>query len=139
MSELGALTLAPLRRRIGTPFQIHNDNIRTDDVVEFVRQLRKQFRRPLIICWDRWQVHRSAAKKIAGSRLQNVDVEWLPAYAPELNPVEARWSNTKHGELANLVPDDVSHLKRTVRSTLRKQHVNRQLKTSFFTTAQLKL
>ena len=42
----------------------------------------------MIICLDRWQVHRSAAKQIANSRLQGIDFEWLPAYAPELNPVE---------------------------------------------------
>jgi hypothetical protein len=29
-------------------------------------------------------------------------VERLPAYAPELNPVEGRWSNLKAVELANL-------------------------------------
>jgi transposase len=29
-------------------------------------------------------------------------VERLPAYAPDLNPVEALWSSLKGGELANL-------------------------------------
>lgn len=139
LSVIGAVTLSPTRRRIGTPFQIHNDNIRTDEVVEFVRQLRKQLQRPLIICWDRWQVHRSAAKRITNSRLKNIEFEWLPPYAPELNPVEPRWSHTKHGDLANFVPDDTSHLKRSVRSSLRKQVQNYQLKLSFFKSAQLKL
>jgi transposase len=139
LSVIGAVTLSPERRRIGTPFQIHEDNIRTDEVVGFIRQLRKQLRRPLIICWDRWQVHRSAAKRVAASRLQRIDFEWLPAYAPELNPVEPRWSHTKHAELANFVPHDTSHLKRNVRSTLKRQDQNHQLKTSFFKTAKLKL
>jgi transposase len=44
--------------------------------------------------------------------MKNVEFEWLPAYAPELNPVEARWSNTKYSDLANFVPDDTPHLKR---------------------------
>lgn len=136
---MGALTLSPTRRRIGTPFQIQADNIRTDDIVDFIRQLRKQLQRPLIICWDRWQVHRSAAKRIAQSRLQNIDFEWLPAYAPELNPVEPRWSHTKYSDLANFVPDDVPHLKRNVRLSLHKQLADHQLKLSFFKSAQLKL
>ena len=34
-------------------------------------------------------------------------VEWLPAYAPDLNPVEAMWSCTKYGDLANYTPDDL--------------------------------
>lgn len=139
LSVIGAVTLSPTLRRIGTPFQIHEDNIRTDEVMDFLRQLRKQLRRPLIICWDRWQVHRSAAKRVAASRLRDIDFEWLPAYAPELNPVEPRWSHTKHAELANFVPDDTSHLKRKVRSTLKRQKRDHQLKTSFFKSARLKL
>ena len=139
LSVLGAITLSPRRRRIGTPFQIHDDNIRTDEVVDFIRQLRRQLQKPLIICWDRWQVHRAAAKRIGASRLKGIDFEWLPAYAPELNPVEPRWSNTKYAELANFVPDDVSHLKRNVRSTLKKQRHDHQLKLSFFKSAQLRL
>src|SRR5690606_29670790 len=118
LSVIGAVSLSPTRCRIGTPFQMHEDNIRTEEVVEFIRQLKKQLQWPMIICLDRWQVHRSAAKRIADSRLKSIEFEWLPAYAPELNPVEARWSNTKHCDLANFVPDDVAHLKRNVRSTL---------------------
>jgi putative transposase len=65
LSVIGAVALSPTRSRISTPFQIHDDNIRTAEVVAFVKQLRRQWLRPLIICWDRWQVHRSAAKRIA--------------------------------------------------------------------------
>jgi transposase len=139
LSVIGAVSLSPTRRHISTPFQIHESNIRTDEVVSFVKQLRRQWRQPLIICWDRWPVHRSAAKRLAASRLTNIDIEWLPAYAPELNPVEPRWGHTKHGELANFVPHDTSHLKRNVRSSLRKQHTDHQLKLSFFNSAKLKL
>jgi len=139
LSVIGAVSLSPTRRRIGTPFQIHDDNIRTGEVVEFIRQLKKQLQRPMIICLDRWQVHRSAAKQSANSRLQGIDFEWLPAYAPEWHPVEARWSNTKHGDLANFIPDDASHLKRNVRSTLKRHKNNHQIKTSYFKTVQLRI
>lgn len=139
LSVIGAVALSPGRQSITTPFEIQEDNVRTNDVVEFIRQLRKSLRGPLIIVWDRWSVHRSAAKQISLSRLKNIDFEFLPAYAPELNPVEARWSNAKYAELANFVPDDVSQLKRTVRTTLNRQLKSHQLKESFFKTAKLKL
>jgi transposase len=35
-------------------------------------------------------------------------VERLPAYAPELNPVELLWGNLKVRELANLCPADIA-------------------------------
>lgn len=139
LSVIGAVALSPSRRSISTPFQIHDANIRTDEVVAFVKQLRRHFRRPLIVCWDRWSVHRSAAKRLSSSRLKNIEIEWLPAYAPELNPVEPRWSHTKYGTLANFVPDDTRHLQRAVHSELRNQSHHHCLKQSFFKTAQLKL
>jgi transposase len=139
LSVIGAVALSPTRRRISTPFQIHDHNVRAGEAVAFVKQLRRYFQRPLVICWDRWSVHRSAAKKLAASRLRNIDIEWLPAYAPELNPVEPRWSHTKFGKLANFVPDNVRHLKRSVRSELNHQSHSHRLKQSFFKTARLTL
>lgn len=139
LSVIGAVALSPTRCRISTPFQIHDDHVRTAEVVAFVKQLRRELRRPLIICWDRWQVHRSAAKRFAASRIKNIDFEWLPAYAPELNPVEPRWSHAKFGKLANFVPDDTPELKRSVRCTLKNQACNHRIKQSFFKAAQLSL
>ena len=133
------MTLSPTRRQIGLPFQIHEENIRTATAVAFVKQLRRQLRRPLIVVWDRWQVHRSAAKQMATSRTKSIEFEWLPAYAPELNPVEPRWSHTKYSQLANFVPDDTPQLKRSVSSALKKQASEHTLKRSFFKSARLKL
>lgn len=140
LSVIGAVALSPTRRQISTLFQIHDEkNFRTQAVLDLVKQLRRHFRRPLLICWDRWSVHRSAARKLAATRRANIDIEWLPAYALELNPVEPRWGHTKFGTLANFVPDDTNHLKRSVRSALNKQSHNHRLKKSFFKTAQLNL
>jgi transposase len=139
LSVISAVTLSPTRRRIGLPFQIHEENIRAATAVEFVKQLRRQLGRRLIVVWDRWQVHRSAAKQIAASGAKNIEFEWLPAYAPELNPVEPRWSHTKFSQLANYVPDDTPQLKRSVRSALKKQARQHALKRSFFRSARLNL
>lgn len=138
LSVIGAVTLSPLRRTINTPFQIHQSNIRSGEVLDFIRQLRRHIRRPLIICLDRWPAHRSAVKKLAASRLKNIDIEWLPAYAPELNPVEPRWSHTKRGDLANFVPHDSRQLARAVKTSLNGQSTQ-QLKRSFFHSAKLKI
>ena len=139
LSVISAVTLSPQRRRIGTPFQIHTDNIRTAEAEQFIRALRKSLRGPLIIVLDRWSVHRAAAKRILASRLKHIEFEWLPAYAPELNQVEARWRHTKLGDLANFVPDDTPELKRAVRHSLKNQATDHQIKSSFFKTAKLRI
>ena len=43
----------------------------------------------------------------------------LPAYAPELNPVEPVWSNLKRS-LANLVKQDIGQLTALVKTRLRQ-------------------
>jgi len=139
LSVISAVTLSSRRRQIGLPFQIHEENIRTATAVAFVKQLRRQLGRPLIVVWDRWQVHRAAAKQIEKSRTKRIEFEWLPAYAPELNPVEPRWSHAKYSQLANFVPEDATQLKRSVRSALKRQSCDHALKRSFFKSARLNL
>jgi putative transposase len=39
-------------------------------------------------------------------RSRSLHVEFLPPYAPELNPVEAAWAHLKMNPLANLAPED---------------------------------
>ena len=42
-------------------------------------------------------------------------VERLPAYAPELNPIEQVWGNVKTRELANICAPDLASLRRPLR------------------------
>lgn len=136
---IGAVTLSPTRSRVGAYFDVQRENIRTDDAVDFLRRLRKKLQRPLIIVWDRWNVHRSAAKRIAAAGWKGIEFELLPAYAPELNPVEAMWSHAKYSDLANYVPDDVEELDVAVHDSLNQQARHLSLKRSYFKTAHLRI
>src|SRR5437016_8717523 len=90
LSVIAGLTLSAYRHRIGLYFAAHRHNVRTDEVEQFVRQVQRQVGRSLIVVMDRLPAHRSAAKRLAGD--ERFAIEWLPAYAPELNPVETAWS-----------------------------------------------
>ena len=78
--------------------------------MRYLRQLHRIHQRPLVVVMDRLNVHRSAVRKLQERGATWLDVEWLPAYAPDLNPVEALWSHAKYSALANFVPDDVDQL-----------------------------
>jgi transposase len=55
------------------------------------------------LLWDGLPAHRSRAMRTWLNRQRSwLVVERLPAYAPELNPVEGLWSSLKAVELANL-------------------------------------
>lgn len=138
LSVIAVVTLSPTRTRVRACFDVQRENIRAQHVIDFLRRLRRKIRRPLIVVWDRWNVHRCAARHIA-ARWKHIEFEPLPAYAPELNPVEAMWSHAKYADLANYVADDADDLAATVHDSLHDQSRNHQLQRSYFKTAQLKL
>nr|WP_236653720.1 transposase [Streptacidiphilus melanogenes] len=75
---------------------------------------------PIVLIWDNLNSHLAA-----GMREFIADQDWLtvyqlPAYAPDLNPVEGIWSLLRRGFLANVAFTDPDHLVRTVRRGLRK-------------------
>jgi hypothetical protein len=63
----------------------------------------------------------------------------LPAYAPQLNPDEQVWTQTKYRDLANFLPDDVADLEQAVRQSLGKTRTQQSLLRSFFNHAELRL
>jgi hypothetical protein len=63
------------------------------------------------LLWDGLPAHRSKAMRAwLGRQRRWLVVEPLPGYAPELNPVEALWSNLKGVELANLAGDTLQEV-----------------------------
>jgi transposase len=56
---------------------------------------------PVNLVWDNLKAHKSTAMRKFVADQDWLQVNHLPAYAPELNPVEGLWANVKGGELAN--------------------------------------
>jgi transposase len=82
-------------------------------------------------------VHRSGVRRLKRRFGRRIDVEWLPAYSPDLNPDEQVWNHSKYSQLANFIPDDVDHLAKAVKISLRIQSRQQDLLRSFFQTAKL--
>jgi transposase len=64
-------------------------------------------------------------------------VELLPAYAPELNPVEYLWSHWKQHELPNLCPQNFGQLSHYARKALRRMRQRPSLVIAFWRQAEL--
>jgi len=139
LSAISAVTVSPKRRRLGLYFDILDHNVKADDFEAFVDHLLRRVGRPIILVIDRYSVHRGAAKKLLVKHPRRLEIEWLPAYAPELNPDEQVWNRTKYTDLANFVPDDVLHLGRSVAASLRRTRRQQTLLCSFFKHAGLSL
>jgi len=64
--------------------------------VEFLRGFLRGRRQPVILVLDRHPVHLSAAvSSYVESTQGRLRLEWLPSYAPELNPQEQAWRYAK--------------------------------------------
>jgi transposase len=144
LSVIAAITVPPGRERHGLSavFRIHTQNIRTPQATGFLRALDRHIHAPLIVVLDRLNVHRAAVKRWLASRpagAPRVAVEWLPSYAPDLNPAEQLWNNGKRVDLANLAPADRQDLRSRVRRSLIRQRCSPNRLASAFDHAGLRL
>jgi transposase len=116
VSVVAALSVPPRRRRVGLFFSMHTDtNITGVRVVRFLRHLRRHIRKPILLVWDRSNTHRAKVVSRFFAEHGGWDAASFPAYAPELNPVEALWAWLKTNPLANWAPPDVHVLGTTAR------------------------
>jgi transposase len=91
--------------------RLHPDeSVNQDRVIEFLRQLLRQLPGQVVLVWDRLPAHRGARVRKFLVRHPRLHVEFLPAYAPELNPVEYLWSWLKTNPLANHCAPDLDQL-----------------------------
>ena len=119
-------------------FQLYQSTIRAPQVVDFLAHLLRHLPGRLLVIWDRSKTHRShlVAKFVADQR-GRLALDYLPAYAPELNPVEYIWGYWKHHELPNFCPRDFSQLSYHARHTLRRMRRRPMLVMAFWQQANL--
>ena len=92
-------------------FRLFAGAIRSPQVIEFLEHLLRHLRGKLLIVWDGLPVHRSRAVwEFVRQQRGRMGLEFLPAYAPELNPTEYIWGHLKQHELPNFCPKDLSEL-----------------------------
>ena len=96
-------------------------------VAWFLRQLLRHQRGKILLVWDRSPIHRGSEVRALLAAHPRLKIEELPAYAPELNPVEVIWSHLKFGKLSNLTAQDVDELELILNRELKKLERNQKL------------
>lgn len=88
---------------------------------EFLQALLRHIPGKLLVIWDGAALHRSQpVKALLADRDGRLWLERLPAYAPELNPVEYLWSHLKQHEIPNLLARDAWELSHHATRALRR-------------------
>ena len=140
VSVIAALSVAPTLRRLGLYWLADPKHyITAETVVKFLRALLKHLRGRVIVVWDGGTNHKGELIRALCASQPRLHLERLPAYAPNLNPVEFVWSHLKYARLPNFVPESLAHLDQTVCSPPAKRRTNPRLAQSLWHGSKLPL
>ena len=93
VSAIAALGVPPRRDGARLYFRLHPQaEIGTAQVIGFLRHLNQELKGPCVLLWDRLNAHRAKRTAQFVASVQHLHTFFLPAYAPELNPVEYAWA-----------------------------------------------
>ena len=119
-------------------FRLFSGTIGGPQVMEFLQHLLRHLRGQLLVIWDGLPAHRSrVVKDFLTQQRKRLEVEFLPAYAPELNPVEYLWGYWKEHELPNFCPKNFGELSHHALRALRRMRRRPTLVAAFWKQAEL--
>jgi putative transposase len=111
LTVLGSVSVSPARRRCGLYAEfLPGRSVDQDDLIAHFRRLRRTFRTPLILVLDNLNQHKGKDVQQWCAAVGDVHLEYLPPYAPELNPTEGVWSHGKCVTAAGRLVDDRAQL-----------------------------
>jgi transposase len=138
VSVQGALVLNSEGEPEALRCQMHEDSyVDGQKTAQFLRKLLAEFQGPVIVVWDRGNMHRGPFIREVLEQFPRLSLEQLPAYCPDLNPIEWFWSWIKYCELANFCPRDLRHLTSELAKTLLQGAENTSLQENFVRAAGL--
>src|SRR5262249_60084152 len=119
-------------------FRLYEGSIRSAQVVDFLSHLLRHIASPLLVIWDGLPQHRSKlVKDFVAAQDERLTLEFLPAYAPELNPTEYIFGFLKQHELANFCAKNLWDLSEHARKALRRMRRRPRLVRAFWKQASL--
>ena len=136
-SDRRALSTAVALTLSGRIYKRHfNGSIKSEQIIETVQPLQRSVPGKIILIWDRARIHTSKKVRAYLSDHPDVEVEFLPAYSPELNPEEYCHGNVKQG-LKNARPTCKSEMRSMLNRGFARLRHRPDLLLSFFHRAGL--
>lgn len=140
VSAAALLCYRPDGRRARLYFQTHPGSYTSEVLIGALRDLRRHLRGPVILIWDGLTSHWSRKMNaFVGANQHWLQVERLPAYAPDLNPCEGVWAHLKGGELANRAEQTIAEVGRVAHQGAKRVASNQQLLFGFLARTGLSL
>ncbi|WP_435846320.1 transposase [Streptomyces flaveolus] len=126
LSVAGLVAIRPgSRTRLCHRLRVHRAGSRAHrstgerDFIALVDGIHQLVKAPIVLVWDRLNTHVSHAMRELIAEREWLPVFLLPAYSPDLNPVEWVWAHVKRS-LANLAVVALDRLEALVRNRLKR-------------------
>ena len=108
------------------------------DTIAALEHIRHRVSGGFILVWDHAPTHRAKVVQAYLKDYRDIRVEWLPSYAPDLNPEEYGHGNVKQ-HLQNVLPDDKFEIRRLLNQEFARLRRRPDLLLSFFHHAGLRV
>ncbi len=107
--------------------------LNSGDSVRFLKHLRSRTQSKLLVIWDGSPIHpKEVSAFMAAGGASDIQLEPLPAYAPDLNPTEGVWQHFKHVELRNVSCKSLERLRQELNLAILRLRSKPHLIKSFF-------
>jgi transposase len=110
LHAVGAICCKPDGSAPSLHIQLQAVPVNSDSTIAFIDALHQSLDGQVTLVWDGLPAHRSTKVTKHVEAQEWLTVERLPAYAPELNPVEYLWAAIKNKDLANICVDTIEQL-----------------------------
>jgi len=125
--------LSAISNRGKLRFMIYKDNMNSDKLIDFMRRLVCESKKKVFLILDNLRAHHS--KKVRAwleKHKHEIEVFYLPPYAPEYNPDELLNGDLKRGISKRSMPRSAEELEHNVRSHLKSVQLRPDKIKSFF-------
>ena len=101
-------------------FMIVQGTVKSDQICEFLKRLMHGHDHKVFLIWDGHPTHKSKkVKECVGSFDGRLEIFLLPAYSPDLNPIEQLWNHAKGNGVGRRVVNGPDQLKSALIGKLR--------------------
>ena len=131
-SRFGLKLISAITPRGDMKFGFIEDKMNSKKFIAFLKKLRKDANRPIVVVVDNARYH--VSKETQGfldENKESIVMARLPAYSPELNPDEQVWNHAK-ARLAKLSIFNKQSMKESLTSIMRSIQKSKALVASFF-------
>lgn len=118
---VGVIITTPMGRKSRLLIRTIAGGLNADETIRFLKDLKRHLRgRKLLLIWDGLPAHRAkCVQKWLTANSSWLRTERIPAYAPEVNPIEYCWGAMKRKHLGNLRADGMTALGRALKRAKR--------------------